>query len=128
MRNYSLIAALSVLTFMISQRSLADGFAECGVYRLEGQLRASSTSSVLFINRGSHSQVEISLPESASLKLLSDGPATALVKIVETCRYKCRAESIEIVELIDPFEIPKNPFLGGLRPERPIKCKATPAR
>ena len=108
----------------------------CGVYLAEGyytEIRShfhqGKKKRVILLDRGSNSEIKFFVMNQDMSKLIPDtylGVNLKLkLKFVSSCWHHCEGEVIEILEAIDPFEVPKSFLFPKPNPIRGtnIPCK-----
>lgn len=120
MRKFAHVIAIIFLFYPFAV--MADGFDRCGRFKVEGYLKRSGGQVELLLNAYSHSEVRVRIKKLLRGDRVS-GPVSAVVLIRRACRYICESFVTEITGLIDPFEVPNNPFFPPLRPFDEIPCE-----
>ncbi len=121
MRNIITLVQIIFILF-IGVVSHADVIRQCGVYIMEGHLEVENQTKYFLINRYSHSEIRVTLPSSSGIDGYLDGPVKVEVRIDKQCQFECTSSYIKVLEKLDPFLRPKNPFYPRQTPIKIESC------
>lgn len=113
---------MSCLLILAPKQAFADVFSKCGIFELEGHLMRDREAILFVINRKSHSEIAVTVPKTLKMDLRIPQPVRVRLRITEPCEYGCASAKLEVIESLDPFHKPANPFFPRIEPKTEETC------